>query len=142
MPKDKVMIGLIGACLLAGCGASPGDSGETLSDEAPAGNRNVALPDDFPADIALPEDARLVLVSRPLPGDVFIEGRSAIGAKEIVEGFAQRLADAGYTLTDRATIQDPLELYFEGKSVEGGNIRVRDDGGERQFMLTYTEAGR
>ncbi|WP_109806164.1 hypothetical protein [Sphingosinithalassobacter portus] len=140
MPKYAIFFGLAAASLLPGCGSPSEDAASTSQSQAEA--KAVELPADFPSDIALPDDTRLVLVSRPLPGDVFIEGRSRQEAKAIVEGFATRLADAGYVLTDRSKTVDPLELYFEGKGVESGNIRVRDDGTERDFMLTYTEAAR
>jgi len=123
--------------MLSGCG-SPSDS-PPASQETEVQEKTVKLPADFPADIVLPEDARLVLASTPVPGDIFIEGRSRQSAETIIEGFAKRLADAGYVLTDRSKITNPLELYFEGKGVESGNIRVRDDGADRDFMLSYTE---
>ncbi|OCC23621.1 hypothetical protein MB02_10650 [Croceicoccus estronivorus] len=137
MRRYTILVGLVGVCTLSACG-SPSDSSPANS-ETQGQERTIALPADFPADIVLPEDARLVLASTPVPGDVFIEGRSEQSAETIIEGFASRLADAGYVLADRSQTIDPLELYFEGKSVEGGNIRVRDDGGERHFMLTYTK---
>ena len=129
MRKYFMLVRLVGASILSGCDASP---------EAVEQGAELTLPADFPGDIVLPEDTRLVLVSHPLPGDTFLEGRSSESAEAIVEGFAQRLADAGYVLTDRHKIADPLELYFEGKGIEGGNLRVRDDGAERDFMLTFT----
>ena len=140
MRKYAMLIGFVGVGILSGCG-SPSDNSATAPAAAQAGSKAVRLPADFPSDIVLPEDTRLVLASRPVPGDVFIEGRSLQSAETIIEGFAKRLADAGYMLTDRSKIVDPLELYFEGKEVEGGNIRVRDDGADRDFMLTYTKAG-
>lgn len=136
-----MLIGLVGAGILSGCGSPSENSASAPEVEAQAGGKTVKLPADFPSDIVLPEDTRLVLASTPVPGDVFIEGRSRQSAETIIEGFAKRLADAGYVLTDRTKIIDPLELYFEGKEVEGGNIRVRDDGADRDFMLTYTKAG-
>ncbi|QSB43540.1 hypothetical protein IDJ81_09085 [Tsuneonella flava] len=141
MRKYATLIGLVGASILSGCGSSADQSATAPQVETQAGGQAVKLPADFPSDIVLPEDTRLVLASTPVPGDVFIEGRSRQSAEAIVEGFTKRLSDAGYTLTDRAKTTDPLEIYFEGKQVEGGNIRVRDDGADRDFMLTYTKAG-
>jgi|GEM_PF-4785282 len=141
MRKYAILIGIVGTSILSGCGSPSDDSVTAAEVEAQAGGKTVKLPADFPSDILLPADTRLVLASTPVPGDIFIEGRSRQSAETIIEGFAKRLADAGYVLTDRARIIDPLELYFEGKGIEGGNIRVRDDGADRDFMLTFTKAG-
>lgn len=140
MRKYLMFLSLAGASVLAGCDTSPEEGASAPAPDAPGESRAVALPDDFPGDILLPEDTRLVLVSHPLPGDTFLEGRSSESAEAIVEGFAKRLVDAGYVLMDRDKITDPLELYFEGKGIETGNLRVRDDGADRDFMLTFTAA--
>jgi hypothetical protein len=136
---------VVGLAAVTGCSSAATNAGPLRATPYTAGTApggcptaaSLPLPEDFPADLPVPEGAIVTSVEHRTGGRLIVDTVVRSGFHTTLAFLQQRLPKAGYTLKEGEVEEDDAESNFSSPAVEGRWTLRRMPGCANGVYLTY-----